>query len=67
MTGYQTAQYVAAPTRNNIQPAKAATAAATYTNQTYVPQTTYSQPVQTNVNTAPKRKKIILRKNPFIT
>lgn len=55
MAGYQTAQYVAAPTRNAIQPAKTA---ATYTNQTYVPQTTYSQTVQTNVNTAPKRKRI---------
>ncbi|KAJ6633776.1 Zinc finger RNA-binding protein 2 [Pseudolycoriella hygida] len=49
VAGYQTAQYVAAPTRNtNVQPAKPAT---TFSNQTYVPQT---QTV-TNVNTAPKQ------------
>lgn len=54
VAGYQTAQYVAGPTRNNVQ-AKAAVAAATYnSNQTYAPQTTYPQ--NTQANSAPKRK-----------
>lgn len=57
VAGYQTAQYVAGPTRNNVQQqqAKAAVAAATYqSGQTYAPQTTYSQNPQANA--APKRK-----------
>lgn len=54
---YQTAQYVAGPTRNNVQQqqAKAAVAAATYNaNQTYTAPPTYQQNAQTNVT--PKRK-----------
>lgn len=49
VTGYQTAQYVAGPTRNNIpqQQPKAAVATATYnTNQAYQAQAAYSQNAQ---------------------
>lgn len=57
-TTAQPAQYVAGPTRNNVQQqqaAKAAVAAATYNaNQTYTPPQTYQQNAQTNVT--PKRK-----------
>lgn len=57
---YQTAQYVAGPTRNNVQQqqAKVAVAAAPYNaNQTYTAPPTYQQNAQTNVT--PKRKFII--------
>lgn len=56
VAGYQTAQYVAGPTRNNVQQqAKAAVATATYnTNQAYAPQSTY--PPNTQANAAPKRE-----------
>lgn len=58
VTGYQTAQYVAGPTRNNIpqQQAKASVAPATYNaNQTaYPPQTAYQQSAQPAA--APKGK-----------
>lgn len=57
MTGYQTAQYVAGPTRNNVpqQQPKTVVAAAPYNaNQTYAPQTTYQQNPQANAQ--PKRK-----------
>lgn len=56
MTGYQTAQYVAGPTRNNVpqQQAKAVVASAPYNaNQTYPAQTTYQQNPQANAQ--PKR------------
>ncbi|XP_055316547.1 zinc finger RNA-binding protein isoform X2 [Sitodiplosis mosellana] len=51
VTGYQTAQYVAGPTRNNVpqQQPKAVVAPASYnTNQTYAPQTAYQQNPQAN-------------------
>lgn len=57
VTGYQTAQYVAGPTRNNIQPQqpKAAVPTATYnTNQGYTSQPAYTQNAQGNA--AAKRK-----------
>lgn len=61
MTGYQTAQYVAGPTRNNVQQqqqqAKPVVAAAPYNaNQAYAPQTAYQQNPQANAQ--PKRKNI---------
>lgn len=62
MTGYQTAQYVAGPTRNNVpqqqpqqqqQQAKTVVPATSYNaNQAYAPQTAYQQNPQQN---APKR------------
>lgn len=57
VTGYQTAQYVAGPTRNNVQQQqpKAVVATAPYNaNQTYAPQTAYQQNAQ--ANTQPKRQ-----------
>lgn len=55
VTGYQTAQYVAGPTRNAVQQQAKAAVAATYnTNQAYAPQTTY--PPNTQANAAPKRE-----------
>lgn len=57
MTGYQTAQYVAGPTRNNVpqQQAKNVVAPTPYnTNQTYATQTAYQQNPQANAQ--PKRK-----------
>lgn len=59
VTGYQTAQYVAGPTRNvpQQQQAKTVVAATPYNaNQTYAPQTAYQQNPQTNAQ--PKRKQI---------
>lgn len=56
MTGYQTAQYVAGPTRNNVpqQQPKAVVASAPYNaNQTYPAQTAYQQNSQANAQ--PKR------------
>lgn len=58
MTGYQTAQYVAGPTRNNVpqQQAKPVVATAPYNaNQTYAPQATYQQ-ANPQANAQPKRK-----------
>lgn len=61
MTGYQTAQYVAGPTRNNVpqQQVKPVVATAPYNaNQTYAPpQTTYQQ-ANPQANAQPKRKAI---------
>lgn len=57
MTGYQTAQYVAGPTRNNVpqQQAKAVVAPAPYNaNQAYPAQQTYQQNPQANAQ--PKRE-----------
>lgn len=56
VTGYQTAQYVAGPTRNNVpqQQPKVVTAASYNANQTYAPQTAYQQNPQANAQ--PKRK-----------
>lgn len=57
VTGYQTAQYVAGPTRNNIQPQqpKAPVPTASYnTNQGYTSQPAYTQNAQGN--TTVKRK-----------
>lgn len=55
VAGYQTAQYVAGPTRNNVQQQAKAAVAATYnTNQAYAPQANY--PPNTQANAAPKRK-----------
>lgn len=62
--GYQTAQYVAGPTRNNVQ-AKTTVAAASYnTNQAYAPQTSYPPNTQANAN--PKRKYLYIIKFHFL-
>lgn len=57
VAGYQTAQYVAGPTRNNVpqQQAKAVVASAPYNaNQAYPAQAAYQQNPQANAQ--PKRK-----------
>lgn len=69
MTGYQTAQYVAGPTRNNVpqQQAKAVVASAPYNaNQTYPAQTTYQQNPQANAQPKRMLKKSKRTENPNV-
>lgn len=67
VAGYQTAQYVAGPTRNNIQPqqAKANVPTATYNaNQGYASQPNYSQNAPNN--SAPKRNFISIQSHAIV-